>query len=280
VSRGVFVGVLALSGFAACAPPRLAQHTTRARSDLGEGARIAVIEPAFVLAAPAGTPEQEFIEAEAELRRLYAGLAGAGLGVPPGGAATALYLLPDAGSYQTFCVARWDRPCVSDRGFFVPSDGLAVVDLVNGGTLTVLHEAVHPLVLARFPGIPTWFYEGLAALYETPRYAKNGVLHGDRKARIGYIPHEQRKLAPRARLDTLFAMDETAFRKRESENYAVARFVCLWLEEKGHLWPFFHRFREIAWRDSGAQAFRDVVGLTLAEAQPVWESWVIARIYE
>ncbi|MBK7402808.1 MAG: hypothetical protein IPJ34_42935 [Myxococcales bacterium] len=279
MSRGVFVGVLALSGFAACAPPRLAQHTTRARSDLGEGARIAVIEPAFVLAAPSNVTEQVFVDTEAQLRRLYAGLVGAGLDPPPSGAATALYLLPGAGSYQTFCFTKWDKPCLSDRGFFVASDRLAVVDLANGGTLTVLHEAVHPLVLAHFPGIPAWFYEGLSALFEVPRY-EEGVLHGDRKARAGYLPHEQKKLAPRVRLDKLFAMDELAFRRDASESYAIARFVCLWLDEKGYLWPFFHRFREIAWRDSGAQAFRDVVGLTLAEAQPVWESWVIARIYE
>ncbi len=271
------VGVFALA--AACAPPRVAQQAGRARTDLGEGTRVTTIDTAFVLAAPASVSAEDFADTEAALRRLYAGLAGAGLGVPAGGAATALYLLPDAGTYQTFCTTRWGKPCLSDRGFYVADERLAVVDLVRGGRLTVLHEAVHPLVLARFPQIPAWFYEGLSALFENPRYEANGVLHGSPRARMFDIPHHERKLAPRVRLEALFAMDEPTFRKNEAENYAIARFVCLWLDEKGYLWPFFERFRETAWRDSGAQAFREVVGLTLAEAQVVWESWVIARIY-
>jgi hypothetical protein len=85
-------------------------------------------------------------------------------------------------------------------------------------------------------------------------------------------PEEQRE----ASLPTLFALDDRAFRNdREDLHYASARYLCQWLDQQGKLWPFYQRFRDHHLEDpSGAEAFRTVVGKSVAEANDEWVRWV------
>jgi hypothetical protein len=46
-----------------------------------------------------------------------------------------------------------------------------------------LHELVHPLVQTDFPRAPSWFEEGIAALFEKPVFDPLGELHGGRNWR-------------------------------------------------------------------------------------------------
>lgn len=69
--------------------------------------------------------------------------------------------------------------------------------------------------------------------------------------------------------------DDTFRNGKEPLHYAMARYVCQWLDGHGQLWPFYR-----AWRDSngadptGASAFARVTGKTPAMANAEWVTWV------
>ena len=57
----------------------------------------------------------------------------------------------------------------------------------------------------------------------------------------------------------------------EDLHYAMARYVCQWLDERKMLWPFYRRWRDTFEKDpTGAQAFAEVVGTSPAEANVAW----------
>jgi putative membrane protein len=54
----------------------------------------------------------------------------------------------------------------------------------------------------------------------------------------------------------------------EALHYALARYLCQWLDERGKLWPFYRAFRDDRRADpTGAAAFKRVVGTTPEEAE-------------
>lgn len=90
------------------------------------------------------------------------------------------------------------------------------------------------------------------------------------------------------RLDALFTMDPRVFKGYsldagleagvdpwiQSRNEALARYVCLWLQQKGWLWDFVHRFRdEFASDPSGAASLEAVTGMSPVRATRSWVEW-------
>ena len=74
-----------------------------------------------------------------------------------------------------------------------------------------------------------------------------GQIHGvknwrhPRLLRALRSPQERDK----AGLTALFRLDESTFRDDDEDlHYATARYLCLWLDQRGKLWPFYRRFRE------------------------------------
>jgi hypothetical protein len=89
------------------------------------------------------------------------------------------------------------------------------------------------------------------------------------------------------RLDALFGMLRREFEGDpkhhpsgaahiEALHYALARSVCVWLDEQGKLWPFYHAWRD-GWRDdpTGERAFKSVMGATPKELNALWVEWAI-----
>ena len=193
--------------------------------------------------------------------------------------AISVYLFPERRSYESYCTRRFAAPCIAQYGFYAPAERVMVMNIGLGvGTLT--HEIVHPLVEADFPTAPTWLNEGIASVFEAPSIPRPGEIHGrknwrhPRLARALASPEER----DAARLDRLFGMSDEVFRgDAEDRNYALARYACQWLDERGKLWAFYRRFRETAGEDpTGARAFREVVGVTPTEAHPAFARWVLA----
>jgi hypothetical protein len=154
------------------------------------------------------------------------------------------------------------------------------------GTLT--HEMVHPLVEADFPKAPTWIDEGIASLFEAPVLPRDGEIHGAKNWRLPRLLAAMRATKPAAggatrlearldaRLDVLFGMSDATFRDDdETLHYAMARYACQWLDQRGKLWAFYR-----AWRDgidtdpTGEHAFVAAMGQTPAEANETWQAWV------
>jgi hypothetical protein len=191
--------------------------------------------------------------------------------------AISVYLFPSATSYEAYCSKTTGQPCISPFGFYQPASRDIVMNAGPGlGTLT--HELVHPILETDFPGAPTWIDEGIASLFEQPVMAREGEIHGGKNWRWPRLiaalttPGERGKV----RLEKVFAMSDETFRGVDEKlNYAMARYLCQWLDAQGKLWPFYQ-----AWRDgvkddaTGEKAFAKVVGKAPAEATDDWVTWV------
>ena len=109
----------------------------------------------------------------------------------------------------------------------------------GGGTL--VHEIVHPFVEANFPDCPAWFNEGLGSLYEQSGTV-DGHIYGYTNWRLRGLQNGlSRKVVPT--FEALTSMSDREFYREDTgTNYAQARYLCYYLQEKGLLRKFYREF--------------------------------------
>jgi hypothetical protein len=186
-------------------------------------------------------------------------------------------LFSSAKSYEGYCNERLGEPCASNYGFYRPDLRRIVMNGGPGlGTLT--HEIVHPLIETDFPSVPIWLNEGIASLFEAPVIPKPGEIHGRknwryRRLAAALADPKERELV---NLERLFSLDDESFRDtHEDLNYAVARYLCQWLDSRNQLWPFYQAFRDgVAADPTGIEAFRNVTGEAPENLTPHWRAWL------
>jgi hypothetical protein len=248
-----------------------------ARDELGPKATSTVVSDVFVVVGPPGWQGGAYDQSVGLMRSALVGLTNGRFGRKPS-EAISVYLFPNASTYEAFCKKKYAAPCIAHFGFYEPGARYMVMNIGLGlGTLT--HEIVHPLVEADFPRAPTWLNEGIASVFEQPLLPKPGEIHGGKNWRHPRLKSAlQSAERPSARLDALFGMSDETFRgDREDLHYAQARYVCQWLDERGKLWPFYQRWRDhVAEDPTGERSFREVVGMSPAEADAAWSKWVLA----
>jgi hypothetical protein len=156
---------------------------------------------------------------------------------------------------------------------------------------SAVHELVHSLIDPYFEHAPLWLSECLATLYENPSFPAPGEIRGLpgglRQATFHAALRSEADAAD-MRLDALFTMDPRAFKGYrldagvdagvdpwlQSRNESLARYVCLWLQDRGWLWDFVHRFRNGFDTDrSGARSFQAATGMSPAQATTPWIEW-------
>jgi len=143
------------------------------------------------------------------------------------------------------------------------------------------HEFLHVLhwrLLARTgQRHPDWIMEGLGALVEDldPDPDAPGGVRPAPSWRTN-IAKQLMKVGALPRLDELAAMDRETFRtRRPNANYAVARAVMLFLDQRGELAPFFRRCVESYDADpSGLAALRDATGLGGPALDEAFRAWL------
>jgi hypothetical protein len=256
-------------------------RTERAHAELGDSAPVRVEAGVFVLVGPR---PGRFFDASVKLAHdaLQAYFHGR-FARPPARAVT-VFVFPKEAPYRTFCrqhlaASRWGgaEHCDTALGFYAGVSREIFANLEPGLT-TLTHELVHPIVESDFPEAPAWLNEGLGALYEMPVFPRAGEVHGGKNWRL---PGLRATLAATrthdaTQLGALFAMSSDDFRTGNVNlHYAVARYLCQWLDAREQLWPFYR-----AWRDgflddpTGETTFARVTGGTPADAQAAWEAWV------
>jgi len=258
-----------------CSRPPL-DRVSDARRELGATTHVAVVAGVFVVAHTSGFRDAYVEEDRALLSRAYGALRRDAFRTPPE-KAVGVYLFPSWLPYDEFCSTRWGERCASPYGFYARGERLIVIDMALGeGTLT--HEMVHPMVEADFPGAPTWLDEGLASLFEAPTFDAAGNIHGRTNWRLRRLltAIADDRTRPLVRIDRLFGMTSRAFRADDEVlSYALARYLCQWLDERGQLWAFYRRFRDDRAGDpDGRRAFLMVTGETPTEAQAAWKAWL------
>lgn len=247
-----------------------------ARAKLGKGTAVSVVSDVFVVIAPPGWGSDQLAQSVGLIRNAMAAYMNGRFSRKPE-AAISVYLFPSAQPYEAFCKSEFGDKCLSKFGFYRHSERDMVMNAGLGlGTLT--HELVHPLVEVDFPSAPTWINEGIASLFEQPILTRPGEIHGGKNWRLPRLlaAMGSAKEKDEARLDKLFGMSDDTFRDDAEEmHYALARYVCQWLDDHDKLWPFYRKWRDDAAEDpTGVKAFTEVVGMTPAQAHAEWAKWV------
>ena len=185
-----------------------------------------------------------------------------------------VWLLGSSDSYVDNALRLFGERPTTPYGFFSSQHQALFMNIGTGGG-TLVHEVVHPFIAASFPSVPAWFNEGLASLYEAVR-EEHGQLWGLPNWRLEGLKH-----AIHAGKLPSFAMmtsDSDARFYASSTGYAQARYLCLYLQEKGLLHPFYDRFSAgVAGDPTGYKTLGAVLGNPdMSRFEQRWRDWVMA----
>jgi hypothetical protein len=183
-----------------------------------------------------------------------------------------VWLFKNEQTYRRGAKKHFDDEPETPYGYYSPADHALIMN-IGPGAGTLSHELVHPYMEANFPGAPAWFNEGVASLYEQPR-ERDGRLWGTTNWRLTGL---QRGLKDRSlpSLQTMMATSSDEFYGAAYDSYAMARFLCQYLQDHGKLRAFYEAFVADAEDPTGATALAAVLGMDLAAFEPKWRSWAM-----
>jgi hypothetical protein len=192
---------------------------------------------------------------------------------------TTIFLFKDDKTYRYWAKTLYDDTDLSRFGYYKPSKKVMLMN-ISTGTGTLVHEMTHALVRYDFPDIPSWFNEGLGSLYERCSI-NNGVI-------LGYVnwrlPSLQDAIGNSSytSLDRLLSTDEEEFYGSRSDfNYAQARYLCLYLQEKGQLRNFYKSFRDGYTEDkTGKKFLEQTLSMNLKDIDKQFVEWAKTLKYE
>ncbi len=186
-----------------------------------------------------------------------------------------ILLFETAGPYKRLAKKWFDDENVPHYGFYRHRDRTMLMN-VGTGTGTLVHELTHALIAPDFPGVPDWFNEGLASLYE--QCSLDGdTITGHENWRLPALQKAMRNndLRPLAEMiaDEDFRADE-----RVGINYAQARYLMFFLQKKGLLKKFYAGFRDNHKDDpTGIETLKKLVAPQSLEAfEKDWRKWVLS----
>jgi hypothetical protein len=187
-----------------------------------------------------------------------------------------IWLFKDAPSYEKHTRLLFGETPTTPYGYYSSYHQALIMNIETGGG-TLVHEIVHPFMEANFPACPPWLNEGLGSLYEQCGDV-NGHIHGFTNWRL---PGLQRaiKSAQVPSFKILTAMDTNAFYNEDKGvNYAQARYLCYYMQEKGVLTKFYQQFHAHQKEDpSGFNSLQKVLAERDMDVfKTKWEKYVLA----
>jgi hypothetical protein len=183
-----------------------------------------------------------------------------------------VYLFKGPDSYNQYCKDVLKQEASTPFGFYLSGDGKMVMD-ISTGTGTLAHELVHPMIMNDFKNIPSWFNEGFASLAEQSSYTDDGSIKGLVNWRL---PKLQERL-DQVSIEKLMKTSDSAFRSDAGINYAIARYLCMYLQEQGTLKEFYKTFRDRHFKDedkTGIKTLKDVMKKEMDEIEKDWKAWI------
>ena len=191
-----------------------------------------------------------------------------------------IWLFKDDDSYRKHAKLLFDDTPTTKFGYYSAAHHALVMNISTGGG-TLVHEIVHPFIHANFPACPAWFNEGLASLYEQST-EKDGHIHGlvnwrfpalEKAIRDGKLISFQ-KLTATSDREFYGGPDNPNY----NQHYAQARYLCLYLQEKGLLTKFYREFVANAKADpTGYETLQRVLGEKDMDAfQKKWEKFILS----
>ncbi len=152
-----------------------------------------------------------------------------------------IWLFKDKSSYETSVLRLFGARPSTPYGYYSPRDRALVMNIATGGG-TLVHEIVHPFIEANFPECPAWLNEGLGSLYEQSSSRDDRIV-GLTNWRLAGLQNAIK----RNEVPTFGILCSTTthqfYRADPGTNYAQARYLCYYLQEKGLLRKVLSRLR-------------------------------------
>jgi Peptidase_C39 like family len=185
-----------------------------------------------------------------------------------------VWVFKDAATYEKYSRSLFATEPETPYGYYL-SDRRAMVMNIKPGYGTLTHELVHPFMHANWPEGPAWLNEGLGSLFEFPG-ERDGHFIGQLNWRL---PGVQSAIANKTvpKISALVKTTETEFYDDDSGvHYAMARYLCYWLQERGLLVKFVARAQALKATDAtGLIALTEVLGGDPDSFQKDWEKFVM-----
>jgi hypothetical protein len=186
-----------------------------------------------------------------------------------------IWLFKDKESYEKHTRLLFGETPTTPYGYYSNTHKALIMNIETGGG-TLVHEIVHPLMEANFPECPPWLNEGLGSLYEQCGDVK-GHIYGFTNWRLPGLQQAIRS-AQVPSFKTLTAMDTSAFYNQDrGTNYAQARYLCYYLQEKGVLVKFYQEFHAHQKEDpTGFDTLKKILAEDDMDAfKTRWEKYVL-----
>lgn len=187
-----------------------------------------------------------------------------------------IWLFKDAASYRKHARLFFGDEPTTPYGYYSRTHKALVMNIETGGG-TLVHEIVHPFMEANFPACPPWLNEGLGSLYEQSG-EEEGHIRGYTNWRLpGLQQAIKAKQVPT--FEALTAMDTRAFYSEDrGTNYAQARYLCYYLQQKKLLVKFYREFHANQKTDpTGYETLQNVLGETdMVAFKTEWEKFVLS----
>ena len=186
-----------------------------------------------------------------------------------------IWLFKDSASYEKHAALFFGDKPTTPYGYYSPVHKALIMNISTGGG-TLVHEIVHPFMEANFPACPPWLNEGLGSLYEQCGDA-GGHIHGYTNWRL---PGLQRAIRSKKvpSFKELTELDSNAFYNEDKGvNYAQARYLCYYLQQKELLVKFYREFHARQKDDpTGFKTLQLVLGEANMDAfKTKWEEYVL-----
>ena len=191
-----------------------------------------------------------------------------------------IWLFKDKASYEKHCEQLFGSAPTTPYGYYSSTHQALVMNISTGGG-TLVHEIVHPFIASNFPECPSWFNEGLASLYEQSS-DKNGDIIGLTNWRLRglQLAIEDERVPT---FETLCGTTTHEFyREDPGTNYAQARYLCYYLQQRDLLAKYYHAFRKNVSVDPGGyQTLQAVLDRKdMDKFKQDWEKFVMDLRFE
>ena len=186
-----------------------------------------------------------------------------------------IFLFKDAASYEKHARLLFGETPTTPYGYYSSTHKALIMNIETGGG-TLVHEIVHPFMEANFAACPPWLNEGLGSLYEQSGDAEGHILGFTNWRLPGLQKAIRAKQVPSFK--ELTAMDFRAFYSQDKgTNYAQARYLCYYLQEKGVLVKFYKDFHARQKEDpTGFKSLQRVLAEPDMDAfKKKWEAYVL-----
>ena len=235
---------------------------------------VILVRPPFVVAG--NLPEEQLDRYERDLiQPISQALATDFFDTPPTKPITIILLAGDR-SYREQSRRLGDVRTECYFGYYERNERRVVANVATGNG-TLAHELTHALAHFDFPGIPEWFDEGLATVFEQSEFSEDG-LH-----LVGLANWRQSILTLAVKRNELRPLTDLLSRQeirlgREEIDYAHARYFCLYLQKRRLLGPYYRKYRANIEHDpQGIATLRTLLQVeSLNEADKDFRRWVIS----